>query len=454
MRGKSAARPKPVKPRGLETPGMIYRHRPSQDAWHLMWSPTSALVERGYPKTTYRLWPPSGVIPPPLEPTPEEWEGIAAWCERYQAEMRQWANGGVTDDPRSVFDGTISSLIKLYQTDPDSDFNKIRHVSQTQYTRQLRTLDTLVGSRRVDALTFRDFLRWYEQFAAPELPGEPERRSGANGYMTRLRDVFKFGKLALPKSSGCAAVCEILSEMEFSAGNRRRTEYMTAEYCRLIRTEARRRGLHSIALAQAFQFELGVRQGDMLGHWVPRAWPGVSDIFSGGHKWLMGARWEEIDADLIWTHRLSKSVKGKKAVMQAEVGKTEQFDLKVPPMVMEELSRIYKNNPSQSQNVTISRADFPASGPMLINERTGRPWHRGRFNVEWRKIARACGIPDEVQNRDSRAGASTEARLAGVPRDDRRQMLGHSRAETTDIYDRAALDVRRNIAHMRAETRK
>jgi hypothetical protein len=445
MRGKSAARPKPVKPRGLETPGMIYRHRPSQDAWHLMWSPTSALVERGYPKTTYRLWPPSGVIPPPLEPTPEEWEGIAAWCERYQAEMRHWANGDVKDDPNSVFDGTVGALIRLYQIDPDSDFNKVRHVSQSQYTRQLRTLDAVVGSRRVDVLTFRDFLRWYDQFAAPGAPGERERLSGANAYMTRLRDVFRFGKLVLPKSSGCVEVCEMLdelfrrAELQFPRGRRTRTAVMTAEYCGLIRAEARRRGQYSIALAQAFQFELGVRQGDMLGHWVPRAWPGVSDIFSGGHKWLMGARWEEIDADLIWTHRLSKSVKGKKAVMQPEVGKTEKYDLTAHPMVMEELAAM---------------RPLPASGPMLINERTGRPWHRGRFNVEWRKIARACGIPDEVQNRDSRAGAATEAELAGAPTDKVQRLLGHSLPETTEGYQRGGMAIRSQIAHMRAETRK
>jgi hypothetical protein len=39
-------------------------------------------------------------------------------------------------------------------------------------------------------------------------------------------------------------------------------------------------------LAQAFIFDLGIRQ---------KAEPGVTDLFSGGSKWSMGGRWEEID---------------------------------------------------------------------------------------------------------------------------------------------------------------
>jgi hypothetical protein len=69
-----------------------------------------------------------------------------------------------------------------------------------------------------------------------------------------------------------------------------------------------REGFGSIALARAFMFDPGMRQKDMIGEWVPRSKPGVTDVFSGGSQWLMGARWEEIDEQFVWKHRLSKSV--------------------------------------------------------------------------------------------------------------------------------------------------
>jgi hypothetical protein len=52
---------------------------------------------------------------------------------------------------------------------------------------------------------------------------------------------------------------------------------------------------------------------------------GVTDVFSGGSKWLMGARWEEIDEQFVWKHRLSKSVI-REGIMDLETGKTELFE--------------------------------------------------------------------------------------------------------------------------------
>jgi hypothetical protein len=289
----------------------------------------------------------------------------------------------------------------------------------------------------VSDISFRTFKRWYDEFAAPDAPGEPERQSRAHSFMTMLRIVFTFGKLALPKSD-CPRVCEILSEMEFKGGTRKRTEYMTATQCRLIRAEAHRRGRTSIALAQALAFELGVRQRDIVGEWVPVQWPGVSDVFRGGYKWLMGMRWDEVDENLILRHRLSKSVRGKKAIMQTDAGKVEEFDLRAFPMVMEELIGTERR----------------ARGAIIINEHTGQPWNEKQFQKIWREIARACGIPDNVQNRDSRPGAATEAELSGAPKDTIRRLLGHSRGETTDIYLRGGREIRSGIARLRAENRK
>jgi hypothetical protein len=47
-------------------------------------------------------------------PTRAEWEVISAWCVRYHAEQLLWARGGVEDDAKSLFDGTIGSVIEIY----------------------------------------------------------------------------------------------------------------------------------------------------------------------------------------------------------------------------------------------------------------------------------------------------------------------------------------------------
>ncbi len=53
---------------------------------------------------------------------------IAATCKRLQAEMLEWASGR-----RSTvrpFDGTIASLVRLYQTDPASPYRELKWNTQ------------------------------------------------------------------------------------------------------------------------------------------------------------------------------------------------------------------------------------------------------------------------------------------------------------------------------------
>jgi hypothetical protein len=121
----------------------------------------------------------------------------------------------------------------------------------------------------------------------------------------------------------------------------------------------------------------------------------------------MGFRWKEIDTDLVLTHRLSKSVRGAKNLNDPEAGKTKAWDLRAYPMVMDELARLCGGE--------VDRAKLPASGPVIVNERTGWPWTGAAFRDNWRKVATKAGISAKIQNRDSHPGAATEANLAGAP---------------------------------------
>jgi hypothetical protein len=427
----------PAKPRvpvDLSAPGLTYRLR--RRGWVLSWSPRSDLTARGYPGKTVRLWPSDSVPPQQSEPTRTEWEIISVWCVRYHADQLRWARGGVRDDPKSLFDGTIGSLIEIYQKHRRSPFKSVRYASQQRYAGYLTALLVAVGKMRVSHITFEDVTDWLHRFADD---GDGNRLgSRAVNLMGMLKRVVLFGAMMLPKSAGCHDLCDIFAKVSkahpMKSDSRRREEYMTASQCRLIRLKAHEMDYPSVALEQAFAFELGIRQKDVIGEWIPAAWPGVSDVHEGPRKWLMGLRWEEIDTDLILRHRVSKSVRGKDGVTDLDAGKLKAWELKICPMVMEEFRRIASRD-------QFDRTDLPASGPLIVSETTDRPWARTAFKRVWREIARAAGLPDDLQNRDSRPGATTAVDAAGAPPETTQRPRGHSREEAAGIYLREPLEV-------------
>jgi len=105
-----------------------------------------------------------------------------------------------------------------------------------------------------------------------------------------------------------------------------RTERLTSDQAIAIRRKAWEMDRPSIALAQAFQFELMLRQKDVIGEWAPIAEKGISYLQADGLKWLRGIRWEEIDQNMVLRHVTSKR------------NKEIEVSLKNAPMVMEELA--------------------------------------------------------------------------------------------------------------------
>jgi len=178
----------------------------------------------------------------------------------------------------------------------------------------------------------------------------------------------------------------------------------------MLRAKAHEMGHHSIALAQAFQFECTLRQKDVIGEWVPLNELGTTEVIDQRYeiKWLRGIRWSEIDEDLILVHETSKK------------NKEITVNLRLAPMVMEELALL---------------GERPTIGPLIVEERTGLPWRNHFFRRKWRDVARACGLPDTVKNMDSRAGAITEGTdVASI--EDVRHAAAHSNSSMTARYSR------------------
>ncbi len=298
----------------------------------------------------------------------------------------------------------LRRLIRLYQSDPASRWHGLRYSVQKNQRNLLRQIDRRFGKTRLKKITARRLLGWHAVWV------DGTKYSAGAAFIKKLRAVLGFGMTVL-EDKQCQRIRAVMSAMRFQRG-RPRTQRVTVEHAIAIRQVARKGGHYSMALAQALQFELMLRQKDVIGEWLPKKLPegGPSDVIVDKRKWVFGLRWEEIDEQLVLRHRTSKT------------GKAVVFDLKLAPMVMAELKRY--------------RGKLPKNGPVIVNEQTGLPYSAYDYRRRWRAIARGAGVPDNVFNMDSRAGAITEAFDAGADHDFIRASATHSDLQITQGYNR------------------
>jgi integrase len=385
---------KPIRVR--DAPGLIWRKRAS--GWEARWQCRTDIVEAGYPVKSVKLGTFAG------DPTKEEWDFIADTCVSLQQEMLVFSRGGL---PVSAeFDGTLSSLMRHYRTDPDSPFRKIRYHSKCYYETLMGLIERDHGTEPLAELKGRMFRRWHEAWS------EGGKIAVAHGKVGMLRTIFGFGASIL-EDPECIRLKNILRELRFEMPKPRK-ESLTAEQATAIRAMAHEKGRPSIALAQAFQFECMLRQKDVIGEWVPMSEPGMSEVFHGNFKWLRGIRWEEIDQNMVLTHITSKR--------QKEI----KINLINAPMVIEEIAKLKE------------KISHSFQGPIIVSEMDGLPWEAVQFRRWWRICAEACGIDKNVRNMDSRAGAITEADDAGADLDDIREHATHANVGMTRRYSRHA----------------
>lgn len=410
---------KPVRVRNA--PGLVWRQR--NQKWEARWQARTDLVKRGLPLKSVKLW--IGTE----EPTKEEWDIIADRCNELQQEMIVWARGGLPSG--GVYDGTLDALMRAYKSDPDSQYRKIRYNSRIHYNALMDLISREHGTRIIADLKARSFLRLHEDWSAEG------KIAIAHSKIGMLRTLLSFGATML-EDADCAKLSGILSKMRFPMP-KPRTERLTSGQAISIRAKAWEMGRPSIALAQAFQFEIMLRQRDVIGEWVPIAEKGISDMKADGLKWLRGIRWEEIDQNMVLRHITSKR--------QKEI----EVSLRNAPMVMEELALL---SPVPGISYTmIDREMLPAAGPIIRSEFDKLPWTGPEFRRWWRIVADACGIPKTVKNMDSRAGAISEATDAGAELEHVRHAATHSDISMTQRYSRGSTEKVENVQRLRTEHR-
>jgi hypothetical protein len=181
----------------------------------------------------------------------------------------------------------------------------------------------------------------------------------------------------------------------------------------------------NMAIGVAAQFELALRQKDIIGEWGP-ARPGVGGaVYVSAEMWTGAFRWENIPG---WRLRLKTSKNRARA----------EFYLGDYPMLFPLLEAV----PHAKRSGAIVKGEHG----LPIRERSYRKW--------FREIARAAGIPDEVWSMDSRAGAATEADAAGADLKSISDLLTHAEPRTTLRYIRSTSKRVRDVAKARARTRE
>lgn len=318
-------------------------------------------------------------------------------------------------------DRTLKELIDAYQDHKVSSFHKLRYQNRKWQASLLKRISGLYGHFPLKDIRFVTAKEWHMDWLGPD-----NKIAIAHALVGTLRTLAGFG-LTLLEDEECERLCMVLKRLKVPQCEPRKS-VMTAEQVIAIRQTARNQFRYSIAFAQALQFDLILRQKDVIGEYVPHSEKGDSDVVTDKEKWIRGLRWEEIDENLMLSHVTSKKQK------------TLVVDLKMAIMVLEELDprwweTLVVEDPD-TKIVTVHRELLPSSGPLIISESTGMPYHADDFRRKWRLLADMSGIPKHVKNMDSRASGISEARDAGADIENVREAATHSSIEQTRDYDR------------------
>jgi len=281
---------------------------------------------------------------------------------------------GAEPPPRIVpepFDGTIAGLIRVYRAHEKSPYHGLKAKVRNHYDGMLNRIVADIGHARIADLSGEKIKRQHEIWS------EGGKISQAHSFVGKLRLLSGFGAIEL-NDPACISFASLMRALRFKTSEAR-VEQMTADYAAAIRMKAHEVGWHSIALAQAFQFELKLRAIDVIGEWVPMSDPGHSEVLWGNEKWLRGLRWSDIDEKLVLRFATIDRIGRKKPI---------EADLTGLPMVIHELERI-------------GVGELPSAGPLIICEANGRPYSSAEFRRKWRIVASKAGVPDNVRNNDS-----------------------------------------------------
>jgi hypothetical protein len=337
---------------------------------------------------------PDTCIPLPVGASADE---VGRLCREHTARLHKWIddqNAPAEDAPRLItrYDGTVRSAVRIYQEHPYSRFHRVGNNTRTTYSEQLTILENECGLRRIARLTVLDVENWYNTWRQPAAPGGRERIDKAHDLVSMFKTVLRFN--AALRHPSCKQLADELALVKFEKGGAREQEMTFAQVAAFIRKamEMAQSGVltaeraRTMVIGVAAQFDLLLRQRDIIGAWEPtrrlgKIPPGQHVLEHGDRTWHGYLTWENIPA-WRWRMRTSKS----------KYRAPADFDLQNHTLLFPLLEAV----PLAERRGVIVKGD------------DGLPMTRHSYAKWFRKIARAAGIPDEVWNMDARAGGATE----------------------------------------------
>lgn len=314
---------------------------------------------------------------------------------------------------------TLDGLIAAYTSDPFSPFHKNRFVTRRHDMTLMRRVSRDHGAELIRNINGRKVIEWHQTWVGPE-----DKIPMAHALIGTMRTLVGYGVTMLEWEE-CRNLKMVLSGLRFPNCKPRGSILTTPQVIAICRL-AHEMGHHSLALAQTIQHGGILRQKDVLGEWVPASEPVKGIVEHDGKKWLRGIHWGEVSRDLILSHITSKK------------GKPVELDLKRAPMIMMEIGRL-------------SDAQILRGGPIIVCEQTGLPYQAQHFRKLWRAIADKAGVPNNVRNMDTRAGAITEALKLGIRPQAVKNGAQHTELSTTQIYARGQFDDQNEVLTRRGQ---
>jgi hypothetical protein len=253
-----------------------------------------------FPDRTVRL---------PQEASDEE---LAELCRLYTAKLVNWlAERADGKDALPHYNGTVYSLSQVFQKHSESSFHTVKQNTRESYADSLKIIEATVGARIVRNLTVLDVKRRYREWKKPKVEGGPERIKRAHYAVTTFRMILRFG-FALGFDE-CGKLVERLGSVTFERSGAREQEMTYTQAGAFVRKAlemGRADGMpsdraRSMAIGVAAQFDLLLRQKDIIGEWMASEPNVVGAIYDGhGEMWLGRFRWDSVPG---WKLRLKTS---------------------------------------------------------------------------------------------------------------------------------------------------
>ncbi len=389
------------------TPGLkrMKRRNGRED---LYWVADEDLAKAGYTPKTVRIF----------HQWPDDIEKISLICIKQTAEMIAWTQGATSAKTPFAM-GSLGFLAHQFETDEDSPFHELRESTQAFYRHSLKNVTGYAGERQLAAVTGRDIRKWHKTWI------EKHGLRGAYACIQSIRRIIHYG--CETGDAACIKIAAMVERMEFKAPGRR-TNRPTFEMIQAFGPKALEEKRPSQELALLLQFELSLRQKDVIGEWVKAGDGSRQGIMDGQWRWQWGLLWSHIDDDWLLKKPTSKS----------NGSRIAEHDLKSYPALLALLQAVPREK---------------RVGPVIIDEKAGKPYRAAHFSRTFRKIARKAGWPDDVWNMDSRAGAVSEAFEAGAAAADVMTTATHTQMSTTMIYNRGKVVQSARVAELRQAKR-